>query len=340
MSPEQAKGRIQDLDGRSDVYALGLVLYEMLTLKPPFDPKADDLLVRVANADVSDVADRNPNRTVPPGLAGVVREALRPDPEDRYPDARALADDLRSWLDGTAESVRRHGEAERLAKEGRATAERFQSLEAETRAAESARDEAAAQGENWKPLAEQTAWLAARARVETLERDAAIAFADATHLLNAALVQEEQNKAARSALAGLWRGRLEDAERRADRADTAHALAMIRRYDDGPLAALIEGAGRLTLRSDPAGPSFSKRRFHAQSVCDATPTNWLNSVAGSSERRHVSSSIRRCWPVYSRHDRRPPLRVRATRRGAPVGSKAPFASPDGDTPPSSVGPRA
>ncbi|MEM8885936.1 MAG: SUMF1/EgtB/PvdO family nonheme iron enzyme, partial [Planctomycetota bacterium] len=95
----------------------------------------------------------------------------------------------------------------------------------------------------------------------TLRTNVALAFAETTHLLNAALTQESDNASARGALAQLWRSRLEDAERRGDAADTAHALANLERYDDGNLAALIRGDGRLTLTSHPPGAEVKIYRY-------------------------------------------------------------------------------
>ncbi len=71
------------------------------------------------------------------------------------------------------------------------------------------------------------------------------AFAETTRLLDSALTQEADNATARGALAALWKSRLVEAEQRGEEADTAHALAMLRRYDDGALAAFVKGDGTL-----------------------------------------------------------------------------------------------
>jgi eukaryotic-like serine/threonine-protein kinase len=91
LAPEQAQGR--PVDGRSDLYGLGCVLYELLTGAPPF---AGDSPVAVAARQVTDrpvpPSDRNPR--VGAALEAVVLTALAKDPADRYQSAAAMAQDL------------------------------------------------------------------------------------------------------------------------------------------------------------------------------------------------------------------------------------------------------
>jgi serine/threonine-protein kinase len=92
MSPEQATGTTR-LDGRADIYALGCVLYEMLAGEPPFTgPTAQAILARHAMDRVPSLRTLRPE--VSAGLSRVVRRALAKVPADRYPTARAFADQL------------------------------------------------------------------------------------------------------------------------------------------------------------------------------------------------------------------------------------------------------
>ncbi len=91
LSPEQAQGK--PVDARSDIYSLGCVGYEMLTARPPFD---GDSPVAIATKHLSE--DPEPisrlNHAVPREVEVVVAKAMRKAPEERYPDAREMAEDL------------------------------------------------------------------------------------------------------------------------------------------------------------------------------------------------------------------------------------------------------
>lgn len=91
LSPEQLEG--QPVDERSDIYSLGLVLYEMLTARPPFggDTEIGTAVARLTNPPPS-VSDVRPE--VAPGLAHVVERALARAPDDRWPNAAAMRDAL------------------------------------------------------------------------------------------------------------------------------------------------------------------------------------------------------------------------------------------------------
>jgi hypothetical protein len=88
MSPEQASGA--RISAASDVYGVGVVLYEMLTGRPPF---LGDSAVEVAVRHLNDPPPPLP-AGVPPELEAVVRRALAKDPDDRFPDGAAMADAL------------------------------------------------------------------------------------------------------------------------------------------------------------------------------------------------------------------------------------------------------
>ncbi|MFQ5845910.1 MAG: serine/threonine-protein kinase, partial [Planctomycetota bacterium] len=233
MSPEQARG--DALDRRSDIYALGCLLYEILTLHAAFDPSDPELLSKKQAGDFPDPAARNPRRKAPEPLAAICRRAMATAREDRYATAQEMAGALRAWLDGRSERERRHQEAEKLAARGREAAARYERLRTEVGEAEAAAAAEAARYEAWQPVSEKRSLVETRGKIETLRKDVALAFAETTQLLTAALTQEERNPAARAALADLWQGRLADAERRRDGADTAYALALIERYRHAPL---------------------------------------------------------------------------------------------------------
>ncbi len=99
MSPEQAHGRNDALNARSDQYALGLLLYELIALRPARSGKsAAQVLKRAAAGEKDPLVPFNPRARIPRELAAIVRKATAIDPDRRYADVAALADDLRRYL--------------------------------------------------------------------------------------------------------------------------------------------------------------------------------------------------------------------------------------------------
>jgi tRNA A-37 threonylcarbamoyl transferase component Bud32 len=99
MSPEQAEGKTSKVGPSADVYALGAILYDMLTGRPPFRGSSIlDTLVLVRTAEP--VPPRRLQPKVPIDLQTICLKCLEKDPFRRYQSAAALADDLRSLLEG------------------------------------------------------------------------------------------------------------------------------------------------------------------------------------------------------------------------------------------------
>ena len=96
MSPEQALGWVGKIDARSDVWSLGAVLHEILTGHAPY--VADDVFGLLRKAAVG-VVDPLP-REVPADLAAIAMRAVEADPEQRYPSARELAEEVEAWRTG------------------------------------------------------------------------------------------------------------------------------------------------------------------------------------------------------------------------------------------------
>jgi eukaryotic-like serine/threonine-protein kinase len=120
MSPEQARGAMAEIDTRSDVYALGAVMYELLTGEPPHGDHEASLL-----SQIRAVCEESPRpfREVLPAsqkldgdLEVITRKALAIDPGERYPSAAALADDIERYCESQPIAARPPSAAYQLKK--------------------------------------------------------------------------------------------------------------------------------------------------------------------------------------------------------------------------------
>ncbi len=108
MSPEQASTAHAELTARSDVYSLGVTLYEMLTLLPPYTGDSPhEILLRAGEGRPTPIRLQNP--AVAWETETVVLKAIDPDPARRYPSARAFARDLQNVLERRPIAARRAG---------------------------------------------------------------------------------------------------------------------------------------------------------------------------------------------------------------------------------------
>jgi serine/threonine-protein kinase len=117
MAPEQAEGRLDQINARTDVYGLGAMLYELLTGRPPFAGQTRDVLHQVIHDEPA--PPRSLVADVPRALEAVCLKALRKKPADRYGSAKELAGDVQHWLADEPVSACRDSWAVRAGRWGR-----------------------------------------------------------------------------------------------------------------------------------------------------------------------------------------------------------------------------
>lgn len=106
MSPEQARGEIDKLDARTDIFSLGAMLYEMLAGSPPYNqPKAKDRLKAAANempveSPITRLRKANYSRRIPREVAAIAMKAIAAKAEARYQSAQEFFNDIQRYLEG------------------------------------------------------------------------------------------------------------------------------------------------------------------------------------------------------------------------------------------------
>ena len=104
MPPEQARGQLELVDEKSDVYSLGAILYELLSGRPPFEGMgADSILEKVVNGRPEPLAQASPG--APPDLVRLCERAMERERSVRLPSAEALAREVQAFRDGRNLSV-------------------------------------------------------------------------------------------------------------------------------------------------------------------------------------------------------------------------------------------
>jgi eukaryotic-like serine/threonine-protein kinase len=115
MSPEQIKGSKSIIDHRTDIYSLGVTLYELLTLETPFSGETrEQVVMQILSEEL--VRPRKIDHRIPKDLETICCKAMEKEPQQRYQNAGQMAEDLRRYVNHYAITAKRAGLAERAVK--------------------------------------------------------------------------------------------------------------------------------------------------------------------------------------------------------------------------------
>jgi eukaryotic-like serine/threonine-protein kinase len=256
MPPEQARGELGRLSPRSDVYALGAILYAILSGNPPhFDMDEDERLALLMN---------DPPACVPScpvefeGLVDLCHQTMQPDPQDRPGDAGALAQEVRAWLEG----ARNRDLAREMVRDADTLLDQAGAM---GRRALQEREEAASLLQGfmpWDKEGEKAPGWSLEDHAEQLEVEARVMHARYEQRLHGALVHCADLPEAHVALARYYQQRHRQLELRAQTKEMAGMAAHIEthlqalapsRPERHALQAYLAGDGALTLHTDPPG---------------------------------------------------------------------------------------
>lgn len=251
MSPEQAMGKNDDVGVWSDVYGLGALLYEVLTLVAPvYGVDTAEIFQKVERGEIRHPLERAPDRRIPPELAHLAMTCLELRREDRPPDVRVLCRTIEAWVDGSRDRERAAERAHLETERGNRHAAQYLRLR---------------EGRRWNQdrrnpdRRDRSTEHARESDTRALEHEIAAAFFQAHDAYTRALGFQPRDGAARAKLAELALAHLEDAETREDELACQFAFLLLRRNNDGAFDAVVEGSSRLEVQTTPTGASVLLR---------------------------------------------------------------------------------
>ena len=275
-------GLVDALNARSDIYSLGSMLYEILTLRPPHGSGTPhEILRRVRHESPELPSHVAPAHDVPAELDSIVMRCLAREQSDRFAGASDLVDEIEAFLAGGRTGMARIRNAARTVREAVRHAQAFKDQARRRRHV--ARD--VEQGRSLRlPVDEpdrvESLWSTER-DLEQLERETEQSFETAVALFTQALSESPDHAEAQEGLRELFWYRFLEAERNGDRASMAIFRGLASQHDAaGTLREAIEGSGLVTLTTEPTGARVTLYRFdeidqrlvpaHPQ-VCGTTP---------------------------------------------------------------------
>ena len=265
MPPEQAAGGFDRVGPTADVYALGSVLYEILTGHAPYaGENAEDVIAELLTGPPPPPsrARATDAPAIPAELEELCLRAMARDPEDRPADATAIAAGVADWVEG----VRRRERALEIVSRGDELAPRVEALRFKAAALrlEASRLLEALPGRA-PPTAREPAW-ALQDEAARMEREAHLLELEVIQLWGGALTTEPDLPEAHERLAEHYRRQHANAESRRDSTAAEGFALQIRAHDpQGRHAAYLRGDGMLTVLTDPPGAEVTLLRY----TCEA-----------------------------------------------------------------------
>ncbi len=252
IAPEQIRGDRARIDHRADIFALGVVLYEILTGQHPFDAPTVLGVILATQTRIP-----RPPRSVAPSCPLVLEDLclamLAKDPGSRPESADRVALEAEAFLEGAQERERRHEEARRLCELAQLPVERSHAL-GEERERLLARARELLRGvKGYEPVERKRPGWELEDRASVVEREQAISAAEAIDLFTKALAYDPVSIEARASLSDLYWSRAREAEAERRPALRVYYEALVSEFDVGRYSALLRADAMLSIDTIPPG---------------------------------------------------------------------------------------
>ncbi|MCE9581093.1 MAG: protein kinase [Planctomycetes bacterium] len=252
MPPEQAAGRLAELDERSDIYSLGAILYEILTQRPPVEGDSiDELLANARSGKIALPSSRkSAAEPVPPDLDAICMKALAVRKEDRYARAAELHYEIQLFLEGVKERERKQREAREHVAAGKRWSARVAELGKEIEAADRAVNELREQIRPHLPVAQKRPLWEAERRLSGLSESRLQAISEAGAAFAKAVAEDPASGDAADAQCAFDTERFLEAEGKRDREQMILGRNALARHDrDGKWMSRLDAPGTLSIRA-------------------------------------------------------------------------------------------
>jgi eukaryotic-like serine/threonine-protein kinase len=259
MSPEQVLGR--SVDCRTDIYALGAILYEILTLQTVFQGSVQQVITDTREKNPERPRERNKDREIPAVLEEICLKALSKDASKRPDSAMQLSEQLQKWLEVEAEKQQRRIRSIDKVNQGKDYLNEYRRVKREVVRLEKREKEIVGHFQPWEPVSLKGDVLSVQDSVTQSRKQLGHMGSKVVSLLTEALGFDPDNSQARQVMADFYWERFLEAEDNLNSEDMDFFSTLVAGYDDGTYKSQLTGEGKVELSSVPAGAEVFIARY-------------------------------------------------------------------------------
>jgi len=260
MAPEVLQGNWDVVDHRADLFAVGVMLYEILTGRQPFEGR-NTAEIYISTWERTPPRPTAINPSAPLLAEDLCLELLAKDPSARPQSADVVASRMEEFLEGAKEKERRAEEARRLSEQAKVPVGRFQQFEQERQRLRTQAKALLKVVRGWESVDRKRPAWALEDLADKAEREQALALAEAIDLYTKAIGYDAQCIEAHEGLASLYWAQAQAAVEERRSALQVYYEALVAEHDQGTYAPLLRAEAALSLSSNPPGAHVIAQRY-------------------------------------------------------------------------------